>query len=61
MTDQLPPPNLDRPVVGSYPTYDPDTLIEPSQKEVDELYADPEWAPLTNRATASNVAKLLKA
>jgi len=37
--------------LGSYPTYDPDVLIEPSQKEVDELYEDPEWAPLTNRAT----------
>lgn len=36
--------------LGSYPTYDPDVLIEPSQKEIDELYEDPEWAPVTNRA-----------
>ncbi|MEV5367359.1 general stress protein [Streptomyces cellulosae] len=31
MTDQLPPPNLDRPVVGSYPTY------EGAQRAVDFL------------------------
>ncbi len=37
--------------LGSYPTYDPTVLITPSQRQVDELYDDPEWAPLTNRAT----------
>jgi penicillin-binding protein 2 len=37
--------------LGSYPTYDPEILIQPTQKQVDELYADPEWAPLTNRAS----------
>ncbi|HWC09407.1 MAG TPA: penicillin-binding transpeptidase domain-containing protein, partial [Solirubrobacterales bacterium] len=38
--------------LGSYPTYDPATFTKPlTQRQVDELYADPEWAPLTNRAT----------
>ena len=37
--------------LGSYPTYDPTILIQPTQKQVDELYEDPEWSPLTNRAT----------
>jgi penicillin-binding protein 2 len=38
--------------LGSYPTYDPITFTKPlTQRQVDELYEDPEWAPLTNRAT----------
>jgi penicillin-binding protein 2 len=38
--------------LGSYPTYDPTTFTKPlTQRQVDELYEDPEWAPLTNRAT----------
>ena len=37
--------------LGSYPTFDPTQLIEPTQAEVDELYRDEELAPLVNRAT----------
>jgi penicillin-binding protein 2 len=37
--------------LGSYPTFDPTQLIEPTQAEVDELYLDEELAPLVNRAT----------
>lgn len=37
--------------LGSFPTFDPAVLIEPSQKEVDALYRDPVTAPLFNRAT----------
>src|SRR3954447_18466211 len=37
--------------LGSYPTFDPAQLIEPTQAEVDELYRDEELAPLVNRAT----------
>jgi len=37
--------------LGSYPTFDPTQLIEPTQTEVDELYRDEELAPLVNRAT----------
>lgn len=39
--------------LGSYPTYDPTILTTPTQRQVDELYEDPEWAPLTNRVTQS--------
>jgi penicillin-binding protein 2 len=40
--------------LGSYPTYDPTTFTKPrSQAQVEEFFADPEWAPLTNRATES--------
>jgi penicillin-binding protein 2 len=38
--------------MGSSPTYDPDVLTEPTQKQVDELYRDPVSSPLTNRAIA---------
>jgi penicillin-binding protein 2 len=37
--------------LGSNPTYDPTDLIEPTQREVNELYRDPVLAPLFNRAT----------
>jgi penicillin-binding protein 2 len=37
--------------LGSSPTYDPSVLIEPTQKQVDELYRDPVLAPLFDRAT----------
>ncbi|HWO83365.1 MAG TPA: penicillin-binding protein 2 [Solirubrobacterales bacterium] len=37
--------------LGSYPTFEPTQLIEPTQAEVDELYRDEELAPLVNRAT----------
>jgi penicillin-binding protein 2 len=37
--------------LGSFPTYDPDSLIEPTQAEVNALYRDPVLAPLFNRAT----------
>ncbi len=38
--------------LGSYPTYDPTTFTKPlTQRQVNELYEDPEWAPLANRAT----------
>ncbi len=36
--------------LGSYPTYDPSELIEPSQAQVDALYRN-EQAPLTDRAS----------
>jgi penicillin-binding protein 2 len=36
--------------LGSYPTYDPSELIEPSQAQVNALYRS-EAAPLTDRAT----------
>jgi penicillin-binding protein 2 len=40
--------------LGSFPTYDPAIFTKPrTQKQVDEFFADPEWAPLTNRATES--------
>lgn len=40
--------------LGSYPTFDPTTFTKDlTQRQVNELYADPEWAPLTNRATES--------
>lgn len=38
--------------MGSSPTFDPDVLTEPTQREVDELFGDPVTAPLTNRAIA---------
>jgi penicillin-binding protein 2 len=38
--------------MGSSPTFDPDVLTRPSQKQVDELYRDPVSSPLTNRAIA---------
>ena len=38
--------------LGSFPTYDPTQLIEPTQKEVDALYRDPVLAPLADRAIA---------
>jgi penicillin-binding protein 2 len=37
--------------LGSFPAYDPTALIEPTQRQVDELYRDPVLAPLFNRAT----------
>ncbi|HEX5990207.1 MAG TPA: penicillin-binding protein 2 [Solirubrobacterales bacterium] len=37
--------------LGSYPTFEPTDLIEPTQAQVDELYRDEELAPLVNRAT----------
>ncbi|HET7418081.1 MAG TPA: penicillin-binding protein 2 [Solirubrobacterales bacterium] len=37
--------------LGSFPTYDPASLIEPTQAEVNTLYRDPVLAPLFNRAT----------
>jgi len=37
--------------LGSFPTYDPASLIEPTQAEVNALYRDPVLAPLFNRAT----------
>lgn len=37
--------------LGSFPTYDPTVLTEPTQQEVDTLYRDPILAPLFNRAT----------
>ncbi|HWJ42955.1 MAG TPA: penicillin-binding transpeptidase domain-containing protein, partial [Solirubrobacterales bacterium] len=37
--------------MGSNPTYDPTDLIEPTQRQVDELYRDEVLAPLVNRAT----------
>ena len=37
--------------LGSYPTFDPSDLIEPTQAQVNELYRDEELAPLVNRAT----------
>lgn len=37
--------------LGSFPSYDPTDLIEPTQQQVDELYRDPVLAPLFNRAT----------
>ncbi len=41
--------------LGSYPTYDPTIFTKPlSQRQVDELYENPEWAPLSNRATESH-------
>jgi penicillin-binding protein 2 len=39
--------------MGSFPTYDPSVLTEPTQKQVNELYRDPVTAPLTDRATES--------
>jgi penicillin-binding protein 2 len=39
--------------LGSFPTYDPTLLIEPTQSQVNELYRDPVLAPLTDRATES--------
>ncbi len=40
--------------LGSYPTYDPTTFTRPlTQRQVDEFNADPEWAPLSNRAIES--------
>jgi len=38
--------------LGSYPTYEPSILIEPTQAQVNELYRDPVLAPLTDRAIA---------
>jgi penicillin-binding protein 2 len=37
--------------LGSFPTFDPSDLIEPTQAEVNELYRDPVLAPLVDRAT----------
>jgi penicillin-binding protein 2 len=39
--------------LGSFPTYDPTLLTEPTQSQVNELYRDPVLAPLTDRATES--------
>jgi penicillin-binding protein 2 len=40
--------------MGSYPTYDPKVFTEPmTQSQVNELFRDPELAPLTDRATES--------
>ncbi|HEX4670003.1 MAG TPA: penicillin-binding protein 2 [Solirubrobacterales bacterium] len=39
--------------LGSFPTYDPALLTEPTQSQVNELYRDPVLAPLTDRATES--------
>jgi penicillin-binding protein 2 len=36
--------------LGSYPTFEPSELIEPSQAQVNALYRDPVAAPLTDRA-----------
>lgn len=38
--------------MGSSPTFDPEELISPTQRQVDELYRDEIDAPLTNRAIA---------
>ncbi len=38
--------------MGSSPSFDPDILTKPTQKQVDELYRDPISSPLTNRAIA---------
>jgi penicillin-binding protein 2 len=38
--------------MGSTPTFHPDVLTEPTQKQVDELYRDPIASPLINRAIA---------
>lgn len=38
--------------LGSFPTFEPDVLTEPTQAEVDELYRDPVASPLTDRAIA---------
>jgi penicillin-binding protein 2 len=38
--------------MGSNPTFDPDVLTHPTQRQVDELYRDPVLSPLTNRAIA---------
>jgi penicillin-binding protein 2 len=41
--------------MGSFPTYDPTIFTKTmTQAQVDALYADPEWAPLTNRVTESH-------
>ncbi len=41
--------------MGSYPTYDPTVFTKPmTQAQYDQYNADPEWAPLTNRATESH-------
>ncbi|HMI81956.1 MAG TPA: penicillin-binding transpeptidase domain-containing protein, partial [Solirubrobacterales bacterium] len=37
--------------LGSFPTFDPTDLIEPTQQQVNELYRDPVLAPLFDRAT----------
>ena len=40
--------------MGSFPTFDPKVFTEPmTQAQVNELYRDPEVAPLTDRATES--------
>jgi penicillin-binding protein 2 len=39
--------------MGSFPTYDPEILAHPTQKQVDALYNDPIAAPILNRATES--------
>jgi penicillin-binding protein 2 len=39
--------------LGSFPTFDPTDLIEPTQAQVNQLYRDPVLAPLTDRATES--------
>ncbi len=36
--------------LGSFPTFDPADLIEPTQSQVNQLYRDPIAAPLTDRA-----------
>jgi penicillin-binding protein 2 len=38
--------------LGSYPTYEPSVLTQPTQAQVNELYRDPVLAPLTDRATS---------
>jgi len=41
--------------MGSFPTYDPTVFTKPlTQAQVDDFNADPEWAPLSNRATESH-------
>jgi penicillin-binding protein 2 len=37
--------------LGSFPTFDPSLLTQPTQAEVNALYRDPVAAPLTDRAT----------
>jgi penicillin-binding protein 2 len=37
--------------LGSFPTFDPSILTQPTQAEVNALYRDPVAAPLTDRAT----------
>jgi len=39
--------------LGSFPTYDPSVFTHPlTEREYQEQFGDPEWAPLANRATS---------